>query len=368
MPMQFEYRLNDWNQVVPAKVTKPPVTSPATSPSALMYAQPRDVARWLSTHGEPVRGPVTIKRIGFGQSNITSLITDSDGRAWVLREPPTGPRRGNAHDVHREAGIISALADSSVPVPRVVGTGRTRDSVFFVMDRVAGRPLESESDAAELSDNQRHALGVQLITTLAALHRTAPASVGLELPTSPYLSRQLRRVSDAWLLTGLDSEHDSHWRAVRSRLIDRQPAPSNPAVIMHGDYRLSNVLVDSGAITAVLDWELCTVGDPLVDLAWLLDDWRAPEDAAISMPSPTRAGGFPTRDEMVERYAKQTGFDLAQLDYYRGFTQWRAASLLQGVTARRRSGAMGEHGALDLDKLSASIATLLDSACAHLKA
>src|SRR5688500_2846392 len=82
MPMQFEYRLNDWNQVVPAKVTKPPVTSPATSPSALMYAQPRDVARWLSTHGEPVRGPVTIKRIGFGQSNITSLITDSDGRAW----------------------------------------------------------------------------------------------------------------------------------------------------------------------------------------------------------------------------------------------------------------------------------------------
>jgi aminoglycoside phosphotransferase (APT) family kinase protein len=326
------------------------------------------VASWLSNHGETVRGPVTIKRIGFGQSNITSVVRDLAGREWVLREPPAGNRQGNAHDVHREARIIAGLAASAVPVARVVGTGTTRDDrIFFVMERVAGKPLESESDAAALTTSQRYDLGIQLITTLARLHQTAPESVGLTVPLTPYVPRQIRRVGDAWLRVGSDSEHDSAWRAVRLRLLDRQPVGQNPPVIMHGDFRLSNVLVDAGAITAVLDWELCTIGDPMVDLAWLLDDWRSPADPAISMPSPTRAGGFPTRAELIDCYTSVTGFDTVRLNYYRGFTQWRAASLLQGVMARRRSGAMGEHGALDLVQLDASIATLLASAAEHLK-
>jgi aminoglycoside phosphotransferase (APT) family kinase protein len=356
---------------VASKVTKVAMESNARAAgeSALMCTRPREVARWLSTHGETVRGPVRIERIGFGQSNITSTVRDLAGRQWVLREPPAGARHGNAHDVHREARIITGLAGSAVPVARVVGTGRTRDDrIFFVMDLVPGKPLESESDAERLTDRQRYDLGIQLVTTLARLHQTAPASVGLDVPRTPYVSRQIRRISDAWLLVGSDSEHDSAWRAVRSRLLDRAPNSQNPPVIVHGDFRLSNVLVDAGTITAVLDWELCTIGDPMVDLAWLIDDWRSPADPAISMPSPTRAGGFPTRAELIDCYCSLTGFDIVGLSYYRGFTQWRAASLLQGVMARRRSGAMGEHGALDLVQLSASIATLLASAADHLKA
>jgi aminoglycoside phosphotransferase (APT) family kinase protein len=127
---------------------------------------------------------------------------------------------------------------------------------------------------------------------------------------------------------------------------------------MHGDFRLSNLLVHDGQITAVLDWELCTVGDPLADLAWLLDDWRSPDEPAISMPSPTRAGGFPSRAELIETYRDETGFLLDRLGYYRGFTQWRAASLLQGVLTRRRLGVMGTHGAMDLELLDDSIAVL----------
>lgn len=364
----FKYRLSDWMLVVASKVTQVALVRSTRAP-ALMCTQPREVSRWLSDHGEGVRGPVTIERVGFGQSNITSLVRDLDDRQWVLREPPAGMRHGNAHDVHREARIIAALAHTGVPVPRVVGTGTTRSGgIFCVMQKVGGRALVSESDVASLTADQRHDLGMQVITTLARLHQIAPSAVGLDAPPTPYVSRQIRRVSDTWTRTGSDSEHDSAWRAVRSRLIDRQPTWQNPSVIMHGDYRLSNVLVEAGAITAVLDWELCAIGDPMVDLAWLLDDWRSAEDPAISMPSPTRAGGFPERTELVDCYANVTGFDLARLSYYRGFTQWRAASLLQGVMVRRRSGAMGEHGALNLDQLGASIAALLDSASTHLKA
>lgn len=341
------------------------------TPSAsqtLMCTRPDDVARWLTAHGETVAAPVAIERIGFGQSNITSVVRDADGREWILREPPRAARVGNAHDVHREARIIAALAGTEVPVARVVGTGHTDgDGIFFVMRRVPGAPLESESDAEALTAAQRYALGIEVATTLAKLHRVPPDTTGLHASSEPYVPRQLRRVTEAWQRVGSASEHDAPWRAVRARLVDLQPTWQNPSVIMHGDYRLSNVLVDDGAITAVLDWELCTIGDPMVDLAWLLDDWRAPEDPAISMPSPTRAGGFPSREELVHRYTVATGFDTSRLGYYRAFTQWRAASLLQGVMARRRSGAMGEHGALDLVELDASIATLLASAAEQLE-
>lgn len=135
---------------------------------------------------------------------------------------------------------------------------------------------------------------------------------------------------------------------------------------MHGDYRLSNLLICDGRIGAVLDWELCTVGDPLADLAWLLDDWRPVEEAAIVMPSPTRAGGFPDRDEMVAVYREVTGYQVDDLDYYRAFSQWRAASLLEGVRTRRLAGAMGSHAAVDPEELEDSIGVLLASATEHL--
>jgi aminoglycoside phosphotransferase (APT) family kinase protein len=339
-----------------------------TAARKLMCASPREVSSWLAQHGETVHGTVGIRRVGMGQSNVTSIVTDAEGREWVLREPPSGTRQGTAHDVHREARIIAALAGSGVPVPRVVGVGVSRGGgSFFVMERVAGAPLECEADARNLDPRQRYELGLQVIRTLATLHTLDPASVGLRCSPTPYVERQIRRVSDGWQRVGSGCAHDPAWRAVRARLLDRLPQTQAPSVVMHGDFRLSNLLVNSARITAVLDWELCTVGDPLADLAWLLDDWRSPAEPAISMPSPTRAGGFPARAELIDVYRNVTGFSIDRFGYYRGFTQWRAASLLQGVLTRRRAGVMGDHGAIDLDLLDASIATLLTSAAVQLK-
>jgi aminoglycoside phosphotransferase (APT) family kinase protein len=227
--------------------------------------------------------------------------------------------------------------------------------------------LESEDDARAIDPSRRHELGLQVITALARLHKLDSQRVGLNAPPTPYVERQIRRVGEAWLRVGSGCAHDPAWRAVRARLLERLPDPPGPTVVMHGDFRLSNLLVDDGRITAVLDWELATVGDAMVDLAWLLDDWRSPDEPAISMPSPTRAGGFPTRAELIEVYQNETGFAVDRIGYYRGFTQWRAASLLQGVLTRRRTGVMGSHGAIDLDRLDDSIATLLGSAAIHLK-
>lgn len=342
-----------------------PVTDPQLA-MPHMWQNPAEVAEWLSGHGEAIQPPVSIKRVGVGQSNITTAVSDAAGREWVMREPPKGTAPATAHDIEREAQILRALAPTGLPVPHVIGTGRgPTGSAFLMMEKMPGAALETEEDAHRLNPDSRRKLGQEVATTLGRLHRLDPDLLGLPRSETPYLVRQLHRVSQSWAHHGISSPHDPEWRAVRSQLDDRIPPPAKP-VIMHGDFRLSNLLVVGSSISAVLDWELCAVGDPMADLAWLLDDWRSPEEAAIAMPSPTRAGGFPNRDEMIATYCDITGCDAGHIDYYRAFSQWRAASLLQGVLRRRRAGVMGSHASVDIDLLDESIAVLLHSATAHL--
>lgn len=332
-----------------------------------MWTRPSTVAQWLLAQGVTAEAPLTIKRVGIGQSNITTLVVDTGGREWVMREPPMGTAAGSTHNLDREVRILRALAHTGVPVPPIVGTGVSpAGTPFMVMERIVGSALETEEDARSLTGAQRHALGTAVAATLAALHSLDPAILGIRVSTDPYLVRQIKRVTGAWDRVRALSRHDADWTAVRDRLADRLPE-NPPATIMHGDYRLSNLLVADGRITAVLDWELCTVGDPLADLAWLLDDWRAPTDPAFVMPSPTRAGGFPDRSEMITIYRDITGRPVDDLDYYRAFSQWRAASLLEGVRFRRMSGAMGSHAAIDADELEDSIGVLLESAAEQLR-
>ena len=285
----------------------------------------------------------------------------------MLREPPQGTKKGNAHDVAREAGIIAALADSGVPVPRVIGIGATGGS-FFVMERVPGAPLESEDDARTIDPRCRHELGLQVIKTLARLHRLAPEAVGLDRASHPYVERQIRRVSDAWLRVGSDCAHDAGMASRPRTASGTRSETQGPTVVMHGDFRLSNLLVDDGRITAVLDWELCTVGDAMVDLAWLLDDWRSADEPAISMPQPDSRGRLPDQGG-ADRRLPGTKRDSASTGSATTADSPSGAPPVccKASSTRRRSGAMGNHGAIDLDRLDDSIATLLSSAAVHLK-
>lgn len=322
-----------------------------------------ELRAWLVEHGEAAIPPVSCRRIGTGQSNLTFLLTDAAGRQWVLRRPP----RGSAtHNVEREARILRALATSSVPVPTVVGCGVDEAGVegpFFVMHRSPGAPLASEDDATALPAADRASLAHEVVSVLADLHAVEPAEVGLgDLGVSAgYLERQIRRNARSWEAWGVNSPADVAWRACRQSF-ERGVPRSQRTVIAHGDYRLSNLLVDAGRVSAVLDWELCTLGDPLADLAWLVDDWRSPDEPGIAVPSPTRAGGFSCREEIVADYARRSGLDVGELNRYRAFTHWKAATLLQGVLVRRRSGALGAHGSLSLTDLENTIAALLDEA------
>jgi len=326
----------------------------------VMADRPDELRRWLSERTD-LTGALRTSRIGYGQSNITSLVQDEGGASWILREPPPGSHDPSAHNVLREVRILRALANTGLPLPTVVGAGKSEP--FYVMTRMEGAPLESEEDAAKISADERFALGQQAISVFAHLHSIDPAAVGLDDlgPHTEYLPRQMRRAIKSWSNWGAESTHDRAWNQVRS-LLELDVPSQQRLVVTHGDFRLSNLLIDGARITAVLDWELATLGDPLADLAWLLDDWRSPSDRKISMPSPTRAGGFATRAQLVDQYSAETGFDVGRIGYYRAFTHWRAATLLQGVLLRRRSGAMGDHGSLDLEELDQTIGFLLEEA------
>ncbi|MFC5995001.1 phosphotransferase family protein [Pseudonocardia hispaniensis] len=328
------------------------------------------LAGWLAGHVERLAAPLRIDRLGAGQSNITSVVTDAEGRQWILRCPPPGAPAG-AHDVHREVRILRALAGTSVPVPVVVAAGADAAGIggaFCVMERVRGVALADERDAGALSPQERGRLSVETVEVLARIHDLDPDSVGLGNlgRRDGYLDRQIDRTRRNWEAWGGGSAAAGAWRECLRRLTGAVPRQQR-VVIAHGDYRLSNLLVEDGGITAVLDWELCTLGDPLADLAWLVDDWRSPGDPAITMPSPTRVGGFASRERLIADYAARTGLDVGGLGYYRAFTHWKAATLLQGVLLRRRSGSLGDHGALDLIDLEHTIAYLLDAALAHVR-
>jgi Predicted aminoglycoside phosphotransferase len=330
-----------------------------------------DLTGWLQANVPGLVGPVELDRIGAGQSNLTFSVRDAAGARWVLRKPPAGRHVATAHDMHREARILRGLSVSSLPLPTVVGTGTDADgSPFYVMSFVAGDVLADEADGAAVDPTQRAALSDDVIGVLATLHGVDPDASGLgDLgPREGYLSRQIRRWERNWPVWGGadDESRNTAWAECGRRLADAPPIQQRVSVV-HGDYRLSNVVVTSGRVVAVLDWELCSLGDPLADLAWLLDDWRPPTEPPNVMPSPTRAGGYADRDTMIARYVEHTGLDVSRLDYYRGFSHWRAATLLQGVLMRRLAGSMGEHSALDPEDLSDSISALLEGALAFLR-
>jgi aminoglycoside phosphotransferase (APT) family kinase protein len=305
------------------------------------------VTTWFEAHAPGVTSPLSFSLIAGGRSNFTYTVTDSAGERFVLRRPPLGPLLPSAHDMGREHRIMTALQGSPVPVPPVVGLC-TDEAVtgapFYVMRFVDGVILRDQPTAEGVPESTRTAATDSLVDVLADLHALEPASVGLgELGKQDgYVERLLRRWRGQW------EKSKTRDLPIVDEVAERLAAdvPSaGPARIVHGDYRLDNVIVspDGGTVQAVLDWELCTLGDPLADVGMLLVYWTEPGDDFSALTwAPTLAAGFPARKEVAARYATASGRDLSEIDYYVALGYWKIAVILEGVYARYRSGAYGE--------------------------
>ena len=306
------------------------------------------VGPWLADHVDGAVGPFEATLIGGGRSNLTFTVTGADGRRFVLRRPPLGHVLATAHDMGREFRIISAVGTTDVPMPPTLGLCTDVDvngAPFYVMGHVDGVVLDGPDKAALLDPATRGKASADLIDVLADLHDVDVDAVGLAdlARRDGYIERQLKRWTTQWAnsktreLPAIDE--------VATRLAARLPVQRG-VVIAHGDYRFGNCLTDpaTGRIAAVLDWELCTLGDPLADVGYLGVYWTDPGAAAGRRNDPSGAEGFPTYAELLERYAARTGRDLSGIDYYVAFSSWRLAVISEGVYARYLHGAMGDQG------------------------
>jgi len=298
------------------------------------------ITSWFAENVPAAQPPLSFELIAGGRSNLTFTVTDAQGERWVLRRPPLHSVLASAHDVLREKRVMEALAGTAVPVPPVAGASADESvtgAPFFVMEFVDGLILR-DNDAIEsaFDETGRRPVADAMIDTLAALHTVEPDAVGLgELGRREgYIARQLRRwhgqleQSQERELPELEEAH----RRLAASIPDQ-----GPAAIVHGDYRLDNMIVTPAAqVAAVLDWELCTLGDPLADMGLLLVYWSGPYRSA-----PSSLAGFPTADELARRYGKASGRDLSRLDYYVAFGAWKLAVIIEGVYARYAAGAYG---------------------------
>ena len=307
------------------------------------------VTEWFSAHIAGVTPPLEFELIAGGHSNLTYKLTDAAGRLYVLRRPPLGAVLATAHDMAREHRIISAIGKTEVPVPPALGLcedEEVNDAPFYVMDYVEGHVLLDGASTEKLfREEERYRIGQSVIQVLADLHRVDPDEIGLgDLGRKEaYLARQLKRWRTQWDKS--KTRELAAMEEVHKALLARMPEQIGAGVV-HGDYRLGNMLIGRDAkMAALLDWELCTLGDPMADVGYVMNNWDQPGEGSATMRgaalAPTMAGGFPGREVFLERYVELTGRDVSQVDYYRAFQYWRLAAIVEGVLSRYLKGVMG---------------------------
>lgn len=297
--------------------------------------------RWfdavLPGHGP---GPLTATLLAGGKSNLTYLVHDQQHR-WVLRRPPLGHVLATAHDMRREYRVMTALQDTAVPVPRVhvhCDDSEVIGAPFYLMEFIDGTVYRDADQLAAAGSANVSAIAANMIDTLADLHRVDTDQAGLADLGRPrgYLQRQVKR----W--TG-------QLQASRSRplpradqlveLLQRHLPADHQTALVHGDFRLDNLLISGTAVRAVIDWEMATLGDPLSDLALLIVYGRLPALVkAPALPDVSRAPGYPTETELLSRYATATGAGLQSIAFHLALACFKLAVILEGIHYRHTRG------------------------------
>ncbi|WP_425551162.1 phosphotransferase family protein [Actinoallomurus vinaceus] len=299
--------------------------------------------RYFERHVPQCAGPLRVTLMHGGRSNLTYEVTDGTHR-WVLRRPPLGVLTPTAHDMDREYRVVAALRHTEVPVARAVLSCTDPTVIgapFCVVDFVEGTVLRDGDEAATLDPADARRSAEALVDVLVDLHTVDAADVGLDDFGRPegYLERQVRRWRGQWdkvATRALPGVGELHGRLARALPVAGAPA------IVHGDYRLDNVILAPGdlrRIAAVVDWEMATLGDPLADLGMLLMYWEPACEPVLGVRHvPTANPGFPSGRELAERYAERSGRDLEALTFYRALAYFKLAVIAEGIHARHLAG------------------------------
>ncbi len=331
-----------------------------------------NVESWLVANIDGATAPFTYVQIAGGHSNLTFAVTDANGNRFVLRRPPLGHRLASAHDMGREHRIIAALAASDVPVAPALGfcdDPAVNDLPFYVMRFVDGLVVRDKEFAEKsLSPAARRRASESLVDTMARIHAVDIDKVGLSDlgKHDGYIARQLKR----WHQNIVDQRTRDLplVESVYEELMRRIPAQDGVSIV-HGDYRLDNCMVNpQGDVIAVLDWEICTLGDPMADVGLLMVYWNGPHDEASAWSNTVcTADGFLDRADLAARYAERSGRDISKLDFYTAFAFWKLACIIEGVYARYLGGALGEKDPSELEPFRLQVDGAAQKAAAYLE-
>jgi aminoglycoside phosphotransferase (APT) family kinase protein len=334
--------------------------SVAARPEVVGIDLPR-VTEWLITAID-MQPPLAFARVGLGQSNLTYLVTDSAESRVILRRPPLGELARGAHDMVREHRILSALAAQAVPTPRplaLCSDVSVTGAPLYVMEVVEGIVLHTNAAAERLDGQARTRVGASAGQALAGLHDVDIEAAELTdfARHDGYAERQLRGWSRQWEAT------KTRELAVIERTAEALRGaipPQNDVSVVHGDYNLANLIVSTdGDVRAILDWELCTLGDPVADLGTLLCYWPDRIDQTVLERDPVPLlDGFPSRAEVVESYAQAApDRDLSSIEYWLALATWKLAIILEGVMRRRMANpANGSTGVAELHRATEELA------------
>jgi aminoglycoside phosphotransferase (APT) family kinase protein len=326
------------------------------------------VEAWLEAQLTDFPPPYNFTLIAAGGSNLTYQVSAGNGEVFVLRRPPVSARIATAHDMQREYRIMNALRESAVPVPRMLAqcsdvaiTG----AEFYCMEWVRGVALREQADCVSMSAADCERASESLVDAQVAFHQIDLAAVGLAdlAQHKGYVQRQLKRWKkqvETASTRELPLFHDLH-----ARLSEAVPESRQAPGLAHGDYRFDNCILDSDyRVRAVLDWELCTIGDPLADFVWSLNYWAEPgEELTWLLSPPTCHPNFPSRATIVEYYAERSGIEPGEdMDWYTAFSWWKQAAIVEGVYARLQQGASGGMKVQSLDAVGTRVLDYLNRA------